>query len=170
MKTKYLNISFLNFLLTTIIFFFCLNVSYAQPSLPQRTITVQATQAIDFGTFYVTATGTITVDWQGNVSTTGGVVSLSSSSVYPAIFEIKLCQGRNVTITYDPTIIITGSNGGPFILNVGATEKGVSGSEFQVNNDCNFITTLRVGGTLEVPGGLPAGTYSGSFSIDFTQE
>ncbi len=170
MKIVYLNKSFLKLLFVTLIFFFCLNVSYAQPELPQRTITVQSTQAIDFGTFYVTSAGTITVNWNGSVSTTGGVVSLSSSTAHPAIFDIKLCQGRNVTITYDPTIILTGNNGGSFILNVGPTEKGVSGSEFPVNNDCNFITTLRVGGTLEVPGSSQAGDYSGSFSIDFTQE
>ena len=170
MKTAYLNKSFLKLLFATLISFCCLNVSYAQPVLPQRTITVQATQEIDFGTFCVASVGTITVDWQGNVSTTGGVVSLSSTSAHPAIFDIKLCQGRNVTITYNPTTILTGSNGGSVTLNVGPTEKGVSGSEFPVNNNCNFITTLRVGGTLEVSGGSPAGTYSGSFSIDFTQE
>ena len=165
----YLNKPFLKLLFATLIFFFCLNVSYAQPDLPQRTITVQATQAIDFGTFYAVSAGTITLDWQGNVSTTGGVVSLSSSTSYPAIFNIKLCQGRDVTITYDPTTTLT--NGATFLtLNIGDSEEGSSGSTFQVNNDCNFITTLRVGGTLEVPGSSPAGTYSGSFSIDFTQE
>jgi Domain of unknown function (DUF4402) len=170
MKIVNLNRTFLKLMFLISILLFCLDASYAQPDLPQRTITVQATQAIDFGTFYAISAGTITVNWNGSVSTTGGVVSLSSSTVQPAIFEIKLCQGRNVTITYDPTIILTGSNGGSFTLNVGPTEEGVSGSEFPVDNDCNFITTLRVGGTLEVPGSSPAGFYSGIFSIDFTQE
>ena len=85
---------FLRLLLLTAIVCFCINVSYAQPGLPQRTITVQPTQAIDFGTFYVISEGTITVDWQGIVATTGGVVPLSSSTAHPAIFDIKLCQGR----------------------------------------------------------------------------
>lgn len=142
---------------------------YAQPDLPQRTITVQPTQAIDFGTFYVVSAGTISVDWQGIVTTTGGVVSLSSSTAQPAIFDIKLCQGRNVTITYDPTTTIT--NGAPSLtLNIGPTEKGPSGSTFPVTTDCNFITTLRVGGTLDVPGGSPTGIYNGSFSMTFTQQ
>lgn len=169
MKKTYAYRSFLKLLLLTAVLCFCINISYAQPDLPQRTITVQPTQAIDFGTFYVISAGTITVDWQGIVSTTGGVVSLSTASVRPAIFEIKLCQGRNVTITYDPTTTI--NNGTPYLtLNIGPTEKGDSGSEFPVNNDCNFITTLRVGGTLDVPGGSPAGIYNGSFSMTFTQE
>lgn len=169
MKLLYLNRFFLKLLLVPLVALFCLNISLAQPELPQRTITVQATQSIDFGIFYVISSGTISVDWLGNISTTGGVVSFSSLTAHPAIFEIKLCQGRDVTITYDPTVYLT--NGAPsLILNVGPTEKGPSGSTFEVNNNCDFITTLRVGGTLEVPGGSPAGTYSGSFSINFTQE
>ncbi len=169
MTKTYTYRSFLRLLLLTAIVCFCINVSYAQPDLPQRTITVQPTQAIDFGIFYVVSAGTITVDWQGTVTTTGGVVSLSSATVHPAIFDIKLCQGRNVTITYDPTTTIT--NGAPSLtLNVGPTEKGPSGSFFPVSSDCNFITTLRVGGTLDVPSASPSGIYNGSFSMTFTQE
>lgn len=169
MKIVTLNRNFLRLLFLTSILFFCLSASYAQPVLPQRTITVQPTQAIDFGTFYVVSAGTITVDWQGIVSTTGGVVSLSGSTARPAIFDIKLCQGRNVTITYNPTTTIT--NGSPYLtLNIGPTEKGPSGSNFPVTSDCSFITTLRVGGTLDVPGNSPTGIYNGSFSMTFTQE
>jgi len=170
MKTANLNKSYLKLLIVPLSVILCFNASYSQPGLPQRTITVQPTQDIDFGTFYANSAGTITVNWNGTISTTGGVVSFSSLTAHPAIFEIKLCQGRNVTITYNPTTILTGSNGGSFTLNVGPTEKGVSGSEFPVNNDCNFITTLRVGGTLEIPEGSPPGIYSGSFTVDFTQE
>lgn len=161
---------FLRLLLLTSIVCFCINVSHAQPILPQRVITVQATQAIDFGIFYAYSAGSITVDWTGAVSTTGGVVSLSGSTQNPAIFEIKLCQGRNVTISYDPTITLTGSNEGAMTLNVGPTEKGGNGSQFAVNNDCSFITPLRVGGTLEVTAGLPPGIYGGYFSMTFTQK
>lgn len=169
MKIITLNRIFLRLLFLTSILFFCLNASYAQPGLPQRTITVQPTQAIDFGAFYVISAGTISVDWQGIISTTGGVVSLSSSTARPAIFDIILCQGRNVTITYNPTTNIT--NGDPSLtLNIGPTEKGPSGSIFPVTSDCSFITTLRVGGTLDVPGGSPAGIYNGSFSMTFAQE
>lgn len=169
MKTKLLNGIISKLLFLIMVCLFCLHVSYAQPGLPQHTITVEPTQAIDFGTFYVLSAGTITVDWQGIVSTTGGVISISSSTAHPAIFDVKLCQGRNVTITYSPTTSIT--NGAPSLtLNVGPTEKGPSGSTFPVINDCSFITTLRVGGTLDVPGGSPNGIYNGSFSMTFTQE
>lgn len=156
-------------LFLTAVFFFCLSISYSQPGLPQRTITVQPTQSIDFGVFYVVSAGTITVDWRGIISTTGGVVSLSGTTAHPAIFDVKLCQGRKVTITYNTTTTIT--NGVPSLtLNIGPTEKGPSGSTFAVTSDCNFITTLRVGGTLDVPNVAPTGIYNGSFSITFTQQ
>lgn len=168
MKKLNSNLTLKLMFLTTILFS-CLNSAYAQPSLPQRTISVLPTQPIEFGTFYVTSAGTITVDYQGNISTTGGVVIVSSTNAKPAIFDVKLCQGRNVIITYSPTTTLT--NGAPSLtLNIGDTEKGPSGSTFPVENNCNFITTLRVGGTLTVPGGSPSGTYTGSFPITFTQE
>lgn len=170
MKIASFKISILRSLAVTVVFIACFNTTYAQPDLPQRVITVQATQTIDFGTFYAASSGTITVNWDGSSSTTGGVVSLSSSTQTPSIFEIKLCQGRNVTISYDPTITMTGSNGGSLVLDVGPTEKGVSGSTFEVNNDCNFITILRVGGTLNVPFGSIPGVYTGIFTMTFTQE
>lgn len=155
---------------TFLVFALCFSaVLAAQPALPQRTVTVLPTQELDFGIFYASSAGTITVDWQGTVSTTGGVVSLSNSTVKPAIFDVTLCQGRNVTVTYDPTVTV--SSGVPSLtLNVGPTEKGPSGSTFPINGDCNFITMLRVGGTLVVPGGAVAGVYNGSFSLTFTQE
>lgn len=168
MKRVDLDTSLPKMLLLASVFIFCIAISRAQPALPQRTVTVEPTQVLDFGTFYVTSAGTITVHWDGTVTTTGGVVSIHTASVKPAIFEVKLCQGRKVTITYAPTTI---SNGAPsLVLNVGPTEKGPSGATFDVNNNCNFITTLRVGGTLVVPGGSPPGTYTGSFPMTFTQE
>jgi hypothetical protein len=152
---------------------FSFNLSYSQPPLPQRTLTVTATQPLHFGTLCVTggAGGTVTVGWNGDRSSTGNILLLSRTpSAQPAIFEVKLCQGRLVTITFDPTIILTGSNGGSLILNIGPTEKGISGDHYSTNSDCNFVTLLRVGGTLQVPGNVISGTYTGSFSVTFVQQ
>ncbi|MFZ4400309.1 MAG: DUF4402 domain-containing protein [Bacteroidales bacterium] len=148
----------------------------AQPALPNRSVTVVATQAINFGAFCLqtvaSSGGTVQLDWQGNRSSTGQVVLLNSDSYYPAIFEIQLCQGRTVIITYPPTTTLTGSNGGFLTLNIGPTEKGGNGASFEVNNDCNFVTRLRVGGTLTVGNNSanPGGIYTGSFSITFNQQ
>ena len=160
-------------LFITAVFFIYIDALSAQPTLPQRSITVQATQAIHFGTFSLTggAGGTVTVGWDGIRSSTGDVFLSSISPIHqPAIFEIKLCQGRTVRITYAPTTTLSGSNGGSFTMNIGPTEKGGNNAVFPIDNNCNFITILRVGGTLTIPGNSPAGIYSGNFEISFDQE
>ena len=173
MKVKNNNTRILKllFLATTLII--CFNKSFAQPGLPQRTLTVTATQSIHFGTICVTggAGGTVTMGYNGSRTSTGNIVLLAIAPIaQPAIFDIKLCQGRTVIITFDPTTILTGSNGGTLVLDIGPTEKGPNGCRFSTNNDCNFITPLRVGGTLHVPGNALPGTYTGSFAITFNQE
>jgi hypothetical protein len=151
----------------------CINTLYAQPDLPQRSLTVTSTQAIHFGTLCVTGAsgGTVTVGYDGSRISTGDVLLLSMApSAQPAIFEIMLCQGRNVIITYSATTTLTGSNGGSLTIDNGPTEQGISGSSFTTNSDCNFITPLRMGGTLHIPGTAIPGTYTGSFEITFNQE
>jgi hypothetical protein len=173
MKASNINRHFLKLLFFTTVFFVCVNASFAQPDLPQRSLTVTATQAIHFGTLCVTggAGGTVTLGYDGSRSSTGDVVLLPiAPTAQPAIFEIKLCQGRNVIITFSATTTLTGSNGGSLTLDIGPTEKGINSSVFATNDDCTFITPLRVGGTLHIPGTALSGTYTGSFAITFNQE
>jgi len=163
----------LKLLFLTIVLFFCASFSFAQPVLPQRTLTVTPTQAIHFGTICVTGGigGTVAVGYDGSRTSSGNIVLLSiAPTAQPAIFEIKLCQGRNVIITFDATTNLTGSNGGQLTLDIGPTENGVNGASFTTNSDCGFITPLRVGGTLHVPGNAIPGIYAGSFAITFNQE
>ena len=159
--SRYLYFVFFVFISTNIL---------AQPNLPSRNITVLPSQPIDFGTFYITGPGTIEVDYQGNINTTGGVISLNTDTATPAIFEVKLLQGRKITINYDFSVFINGSNGGDLELQIGPTDRGISGSEFPVDNALNFITTIRVGGKLIIPANAVPGVYIGSFPIFFSQE
>jgi hypothetical protein len=173
MKAIIINMRNLKLLFFATILFICAISSYAQPELPQRTITVTATQAIHFGTLCLTggAGGTATVGYDGSRSSTGDVLLLSMApTAQPAVFEVKLCQGRNVIITFSATTTLTGSNGGTLILDIGPTEYGINGAGFTTNNDCNFITPMRVGGTLNIPGTVIPGTYTGNFNITFNQE
>jgi hypothetical protein len=163
----------LNLLLIAIVFCFYVSLSYSQPTLPQRTLTVTATQAIHFGTFCVTGGGggTVVLGYDGYRTSSGEILLLSiAPTSQPAIFEVKLCHGRNVIITYSPTIILTNGRGGSLTLHIGPTEYGFNGIKFMTNSDCNFITPLRVGGTLDVPGNAPPGIYTGTFDITFNQE
>ena len=160
-------------LLYTIVMLLYASISYAQPALPPRSLTVTATQSIHFGTFCLTgnAGGSVTVGWDGIRTSTGGVTLLAMApNAQPAIFEVKLCQGRNVIITFSSTTTLTCSNGGAILLEIGPTDQGSNNATFTVGSDCNFITPLRVGGTLHIPPTTPAGTYSGGFNITFNQE
>jgi hypothetical protein len=50
---------------------------------------------------------------------------------------------------------------------MGPTDKGDNGSGFLLNSDCNYVTTLRVGGTLTATAAAHPGNYSGTFAINF---
>jgi hypothetical protein len=174
MEVNTTNKYFYKLLFSAIVFCFYFDISYSQPPPPpQRTLTVTATQPIHFGVLCVTGGGggTVTVAWDGSRSSTGNILLLAMAPVaQPAIFEVKLCQGRNVIITFDATTTLTGSVSGTLILDIGPTEHGGTSSAFPTNSDCNFITLLRVGGTLHVPGTAVPGTYTGSFNITFNQQ
>jgi hypothetical protein len=173
MKEWNLNNRLLRLLLTAIGFFYCLILTYSQPALPQRTLTVTATQAIHFGTLCSTggAGGTVILGYDGSRSSTGDVLLLAvAPTSQPAIFEVKLCQGRNIIITFSPTTTLTNGTGQTLTLHIGPTDRGISGAFFPANSDCNFITTLRVGGVLDIPASVQTGIYTGSFDITFNQE
>jgi len=109
--------------------------------------------------------------YDGSRSSTGDILLLAvAPTSQPAIFEVKLCEGRNVVISFSPTTILTNGTGGTLTLHIGPTDRGISGAFFPTNSDCNFINTLRVGGTLEIPASVQTGVYSGSFDIVFNQE
>ena len=143
-------------------------LTIAQPALPQRTMTVEATQAINFGKFCVTGNGgTISVSDHGSVSTTGGIVFVFGSNTHPAIFNVKLCPGRNVGISFGGTTYLTDGGAGLLALTIDSTDPNLS---LATSTDCNFINQVRVGATLSIPGGAPVGIYTGHFNITFTQE
>jgi hypothetical protein len=143
----------------------------AQPALSPNTFNAVAIEPIQFGDFYdLGGGGTITVDWQGTRSTTGDILARPGSIVRPALFKIVVCQGGNVTISFEPTTTLTTSNGDVLVLDIGPTEKGLNGALFALTNNCNFKTTIRVGGTLHIPENSTTGIFTGSFEIYFKQQ
>ncbi|WP_366186372.1 DUF4402 domain-containing protein [Flavobacterium ovatum] len=160
------------------IYFFITSI-YAQPALPPRGVSVQSTQALHFGTFALTGggDGILSVGTDGYRNAIQNVfLSELTPTAQPAIFEIKLCQGRNVTINYDSTTPLIRIGGGTMTLNIGpAKREGINttlqnGDTFSLQGNCNFITILRVGGTLHIPSNSLPGIYTGSFEITFNQE
>ena len=152
---------------------FCVSYSYGQPSLPPRSIEVNATQSLQFGTFALTggAGGSVIVGYDGGRTVTGSIALLAVAPyAQPAIFEVKLLQGRNININFSASTSLTGSDGGSLTLNIGPTDKGISTANFPTNNSRDFTTLLRVGGTLDIPSGAIPGFYTGTFFITFNQE
>jgi hypothetical protein len=147
----------------------------AQPGLPLRAATVTATQSLSFGDLTLlsgSAGGTATVDYTGSRSKTGSVLLLNlGTPVQPAIFELKLCPGRVVVITYPPTITLS-AGGHSMTLHIGPTSVGSSGDSFITNKGCDDTHLISVGGTLDI-GSIsanPSGLYTGSFDLTFVQQ
>jgi len=149
---------------------------HSQPSLPPRSYTANPVQTLSFGDISIlpgSSGGTVIVDSSGNRSFIGSVVLLNLGGAYhQAIYEFKLCPGRLVTITYPPTVTLTGSNGGSMTLHLGATNLGISGSTFYTNAGCDNIQRISQGGELEVGSVAtnPQGVYTGTISITFNQQ
>lgn len=149
---------------------------FSAPSLPQRTGTIMATQALHFGDITIvsgSSGGTVTVSHSGMRSSTGNVILLNLGSVArQAIFEYKLCPGRMVNITYPAFITLTGQNGGTITLQPGPTNFGPSGASFISNKGCDDIHYIHMGGTIDVRGisANPGGLYTGSINITFIQQ
>ncbi|MBC7866295.1 MAG: DUF4402 domain-containing protein [Gloeobacteraceae cyanobacterium ES-bin-316] len=148
-------------------------LSHAQSSSSSQTLSVNTAQAIHFGAFCLSGNngGSVTVSYDGTRTATGDVVLLSTfPAAVPAIFEVKICRGKNVVITYDAVTKIISPNAVSLLINIGPTEKGVNGTSFVSQSDCDFTTSIRVGGTLHIPPNATAGNYSGIFNMSFKQE
>ena len=158
--------------LLCLLMLFYVTITSAQPVLPQRAITVHASQKLNFGLFYDKSGygGSISVDPQGTRTVTGGIAILPSYPGQPALFEIKLCQGRSITISYPLETTLTSTGGAEIIMKIGPTQKGGNVAIFATENNCNFITILRVGATLHIPQNTHKGFYTGGFAISFDQQ
>lgn len=163
-----------NILLRTALFLFCfvVSVAHAQEAPPKPIqIFANPAQGLKFGTFtHGNTGGTVIIYPNGTRSVTGSVVQLSGSTPFsPAIFEIEANPGTVVSILNGPNVLLTGSNGGSMVLQLGASS---TGSPFITNVAPPGRTTVRIGGTLFVGSPLanPGGNYSGTFMVTFIQE
>lgn len=154
-----------------------ITIAQTVPDLPQRTGSIQATQTLQFGDFTLSSGaasgGTVTVDYMGNRTASGDVILLNlGHTAQQAIFELKLCPGRRVTLSYATDIILTGNNGGSMNLKLGDTNFGGNNTSFASNKGCDDIHQITIGGALTVSSisSNPPGEYTGSFDITFIQE
>ncbi|MBK6965412.1 MAG: DUF4402 domain-containing protein [Bacteroidales bacterium] len=138
---------------------------------PPRPIQLSTYQHLSFGAFINGNNGgTVSVDPGGNRSVTGDIIPVFQGNQYhPAIFEVEANAGTIIHIVNGPEVILTGSNGGSLLLNLGAS---LPDSPFINSTRPPFRTQIMIGGTITVGNTLanPPGDYTGNFFVTFVQE
>ena len=130
-------------------------------------VTVSTLQHLDFGRFcYGDGSGTSVIIYpEGMRSSTGNIILLSSN-FSAALYDVESIPGTIITIANGPDATLTGSNGGTLTLHIGDSYPH---SPFITTGK---HTTVTIGGTLIVGviGANPAGSYGGTFSVNFIQQ
>lgn len=141
------------------------------PPIPVQ-VQVNTAQFLNFGAFTTGISGgTVIVDSNLQRTATGDVVLLSmGQQVSAALFDVTANPGTIIQIQPQPSITLTGSNGGSISLSIDSFSTGQT-----------FITTaippfdtnpVFVGGTLTVgnSSASPPGQYNGTFTLTFIQQ
>jgi hypothetical protein len=150
--------------------FVCLSVismgikAQEQPPKPIK-VTVDLLRNLNFGTFcFSNSSGKVIIDPNGVRSSLGDII-LINSNTSAALFYVEAIPGTQITISNGPDAILSGSNGGTMLLQIGDS-----------NPRSPFTSTgtnaISIGGILNVGTKFanPPGDYSGTFSVTFVQE
>lgn len=111
-----------------------------------------------------TTVGTVTMDTTGTVTVGGGVTALASTRS-AATFTVGGQNGRAYTVSSIGNITISNILGPDMIINP-SSDCGGGAAPCRVN--VLGVTTVRVGGTLNVKANQPAALYTGTFSVTVT--
>ena len=136
--------------------------------LADLTITLDGTQSeIAFGTLSATTPGAVVLDANGTANAnTGSVTNV-------ARFDLAGADA-GVTVSYDPTVTLTGSVSGSMEMTpevVGAAVSTAQAAAVAVPSasqvtPASGIYFLWVGGTIPALAAQETGTYTGTFNID----
>lgn len=106
----------------------------------------------------ITGPGTATLSPQGILSTTGDVF-IMSNRVQAARFIVKGPRNKNVIITLPTSVTVSNGSSTTTLTNFQSIPSGV------VNLGNNGRLVIKVGATMNIPPGLPRGSYYGPFTI-----
>ena len=141
-----------------------------QPPRP-ITVTVNLSQNLNFGAFYHgNVGGSVIIYNDGSRSSTGDIVLLTMGySFSTGLYDVVANPGTLISILNGPNAILTGSNGGSMILQIGNSDPS---NPFIITTMPPASTQLRIGGTLIVGNPIvnPPGNYGGTFDITLVQE
>lgn len=152
--------------------FFVARLYGQTPFPPPNRLQVYAAQELAFGSFFTGAFGgTVNITPEGNRTVTGTVTALASSPGMPAVFDVRLTQGRMVHILFPGSASLTRIGGGESMTVTGFVSDK-QGNNFVTTAAHPFVNPVKVGATLHV-GNIaenPPGDYVGSFTVTFVQE
>jgi hypothetical protein len=163
-KTRPLFLKYIFPAVAGVVFLFAGCFPAAAQVKPPRPISLYAAQGLSFGAFSVgTGNGSVTISSTGSRSSMGSITLYGLGFPYvPAIFEVDANQGTLLYIINGPDATLTGSNGGTLTLVIGASTPA---SPFITSAVPPSRNQIYIGGTLQVGGSSPAGSYTGTFSV-----
>jgi hypothetical protein len=134
----------------------------AAAAAPASAQSINSAGQMSFGSFVAGSGGTLTISPGGLRSQTGAVVLVGQGSTYSAaLFNVSGTANASYTITLplNNTVTLVDAASHTMALNsfVSSPSSGLlSGGGVQ---------TIRIGATLVVGSGQPAGSYSGTFNV-----
>ncbi|MGB7656048.1 MAG: DUF4402 domain-containing protein [Novosphingobium sp.] len=129
--------------------------------LSSLTLTVDAGSQLDFGQIAANTGGTVTVNADSTVSTTGALVSTGTRA--PVSLTVTGSKGALVAVTLPAAAVNLTRGGGTETMSLGGFNSSPNGS-FQLDT-VTGQSSFTVGGTLTVGSNQTPGTYSGTFAV-----
>ncbi len=131
-------------------------------------IVVSGTVDLNFGSFFLAgAGGTLVMDTLDTRSTTGGVSTIAGAGLEESgQIAIIASTGFIVTISITATNYnLTNAGGDTLVVNSFNLDTN-AGGRIITKSVVSNPTIVPLGATLNVPGGSPDGTYTGSYDIN----
>lgn len=126
-----------------------------------NTLTLTADTSLDFGQIAANSGGTVSVNANASVSTTGGLVSTGTRA--PASFTVTGSKGAVVAVTLPTSAATLTRSGGSETMSLDGFNTNPNGA-VQLDQTSGQ-GTFAVGGTLHVASNQTPGIYSGTFAV-----
>ncbi|HOB12683.1 MAG TPA: DUF4402 domain-containing protein [Novosphingobium sp.] len=123
-------------------------------------LTVTATADLNFGQIAANTGGTVTVNADSTVASSGALISTGTRA--PAAFDVVGSPDAMVIVTLPTAAVNLTRVSGTETMSLGGFNTDPNGA-FQLDSSGNGAFT--VGGTLTVGSGQVPGTYTGTFSV-----
>jgi len=138
----------------------------AQPAKAMLTITVTATQDLNFGTLTATGAGTARIDTAGGRTVTGGVTAIAGAGFETqSVIAITGSTGLPIDVSMTaPAFTVNNGAGDTMTVNSFQIETAAGGSAQTITLGATS-STFPIGGTLNVGASQAEGTYTGVFTF-----